>query len=90
MAGTDLLDESMCWRISGVHDSEAFFRAIPLLTPDATHLLLEGAPSRDVVAALAAHRDERREHDVRPQCLKDRMRGGVASLREIETLITGA
>ena len=63
MAGAELLDRSRCWQISGVHDAEAFFRALPLLTPDATHLLLEGAPSRDVLSTIATHRDEEGEYE---------------------------
>src|SRR5438874_2376635 len=62
MSRSDLLKERSCWRISGVRDAAAFFRAIPLLTPNATHVFLEGAPARDVVAGFAAHLDDQSDY----------------------------
>lgn len=47
------LDESTCWRISGIKTAEAFFRAVYLLMPDATHVFLEGSPDADIETLLA-------------------------------------
>jgi hypothetical protein len=65
VAGTGFVDWKACWEISGVCDPEAFFRAVPLLVPDATHLLLEGAPCAEVAAVLAAHEDAQRPYEAR-------------------------
>ena len=53
-----MLDESQCWKVSGIRTAEAFFRAVPLLVPDATHMFLEGSPASDIVALLSAAADE--------------------------------
>jgi hypothetical protein len=37
-----MLEESKCWKVSGVRTAEEFFRAVPFLLPDATHMFLEG------------------------------------------------
>jgi hypothetical protein len=47
------------WRISGVRNAEAFFRSVPQLIPEATHLFLEGAPAPDFVAIISIHADQR-------------------------------
>jgi hypothetical protein len=44
-----------CWRISGVRDVVTFFRTIPVLLPEATHLLLEGSPAPGVREVLSSH-----------------------------------
>jgi hypothetical protein len=49
------LAETDCWQISGLEDGEAFFRAVPELLPETTHVFLEGAPASDVVAIMSAH-----------------------------------
>ena len=49
------LDDSNTWSISGISHAEGFFRAIPRLVPEATHVFLEGSPDPDVVALLGAH-----------------------------------
>jgi hypothetical protein len=48
-----MLDESQCWKVSGVRTAEDFFRAASLLVPDATHMFLEGSPDPDIVTVLA-------------------------------------
>jgi hypothetical protein len=53
-----MLEESKCWRVSGVRAAEAFFRAASLLVPDATHMFLEGAPDPDIEVLLADAADE--------------------------------
>lgn len=53
-----MLDESTCWRISGIRTAEAFFRALSLLVPDATHMFLEGCPDPDIEALLLDAADE--------------------------------
>ena len=53
------ITETECWRISGLRDAEAFFRAVPQLLPEATHLFLEGAPSPDIVALISTHTEQR-------------------------------
>jgi hypothetical protein len=53
------LDDARCWRISGVGSAEDFFRAIPTLISDATHVFLEGALAPDIVALLRPHVEER-------------------------------
>ena len=47
-----ILDESKCWKVSGVKTAVKFFRAVPLLVPDATHVFLEGSPAADVELLL--------------------------------------
>ena len=58
MASPAILKESECWKVSGVRTAEAFFRAVPLLVPDATHMFLEGSPDPDIEALLAEAADE--------------------------------
>ena len=53
-----MLDESNCWRISGVRTAAAFFRAVSLLVPDATHMFLEGSPDPDIETLLMDAADE--------------------------------
>ena len=53
------LAEMQCWRISGLSDAQAFFRAVPRLLPEATHVFLEGAPAPDIVALIATHAAQR-------------------------------
>jgi hypothetical protein len=53
MASQGMLEESQCWKISGVRTAEIFFRTVSLLVPDATHMFLEGSPAPDVEAVLA-------------------------------------
>lgn len=53
MASQGMLEESRCWRISGVRRAETFWGAVSLLVPDATHMFLEGSPDPDVEAVLA-------------------------------------
>jgi hypothetical protein len=53
-----MLDESNCWRVSGVRTAEKFFRAVSLLVPDATHMFLEGSPDPDIEALLVSAADE--------------------------------
>ena len=53
-----MLDESQCWKVSGVRTAEDFFRAVPLLVPDATHMFLEGSPDPDIEAVLADAADD--------------------------------
>lgn len=48
-----MLEESNCWKVTGVKRAEEFFRAVPLLVPDATHMFLEGSPDPDISALLA-------------------------------------
>lgn len=49
------LADAECWSISGLRDAEAFFRALPELLPEATHLFVEGSPAPDIVALISAH-----------------------------------
>ena len=51
--------ETECWRVSGLRDAEAFFRAVPHLLPEATHMFLEGAPAPDIVALISTRADQR-------------------------------
>jgi hypothetical protein len=53
-----ILEESKCWKVSGVRTAEEFFRAVSLLVPDATHMFLEGSPDPDIEALLADGADE--------------------------------
>jgi len=53
-----MLDESRCWKVSGVRTAEDFFRAVSLLVPDATHMFLEGSPVPDIEAVLADAADD--------------------------------
>src|SRR5262245_23628483 len=53
-----MLDESQCWKVSGVRTAKDFFRAVSLLVPDATHMFLEGSPDPDIETVLAAAADD--------------------------------
>lgn len=53
-----MLEEAKCWKVSGVRTAEDFFRAVPLLVPDATHMFLEGSPEPDIEALLASEVDD--------------------------------
>jgi len=55
MTGHLYLREEECWRVSGLRDAAAFFRAIPQLLPEATRMLLEGSAAPDIQALLANH-----------------------------------
>ena len=55
MTGHPYLSETECWRVSGLKDPEAFFRAIPQLLPEATRMFLEGSPAPDIQDLLATH-----------------------------------
>jgi hypothetical protein len=50
--------DTECWRIAGLRDAQAFFRAVPQLLAEATHLCLEGAPAPDIVALIATHTEQ--------------------------------
>lgn len=52
-----MLEESQCWKVSGVRTAEDFFRAVSVLVPDATHMFLEGSPSPDIAAVLESAAD---------------------------------
>lgn len=52
------LAETECWRISGLTDAEAFFRAVMQLLPEATLMFLEGSPDADIVALLSKHAED--------------------------------
>jgi hypothetical protein len=58
MTSQAMLEESKCWKVSGVKTAEEFFRAASLLLPDATHMFLEGSPDPDVEKLLADAADE--------------------------------
>ena len=58
MTSQGMLEESNCWKVSGVRTAEDFFRAASLLVPDATHMFLEGSPDADVEALLIAAADD--------------------------------
>ena len=53
-----MLEESKCWKVTGVKTPEKFFRAVSLLLPDATHMFLEGSPDADIEALLAEATDQ--------------------------------
>jgi len=53
MTPQGMLEESECWKVSGVRTAVDFFRAVPVLVPDATHMFLEGSPDPDIEALLA-------------------------------------
>ncbi len=53
-----MLEESQCWKVSGVRTAEDFFRAVSLLVPDATHMFLEGSPDPDIAALLVNAADD--------------------------------
>jgi hypothetical protein len=53
MTSSAYLQESQCWKVSGVRMAEEFFRALPILVPDATHMFLEGSPAPDIQQLLA-------------------------------------
>jgi len=53
-----MLDESQCWRVSGVRTAKNFFRALSILVPDATHMFLEGSPDPDIETVLTDAADE--------------------------------
>jgi hypothetical protein len=46
----EFLEESRCWKVSGITTAGKFFRAVSLLVPDATHMLLEGSPHPEIEA----------------------------------------
>src|SRR5215207_118360 len=50
--------DTECWRIAGLRDAQAFFRAVPQLLPEATHMFLEGAPAPDIVALISTHAEQ--------------------------------
>jgi hypothetical protein len=58
MTGHRRLAGTECWQVSRLRDAEAFFRAVPQLLPEATHMFLEGSPARDVLALLATHSEQ--------------------------------
>jgi hypothetical protein len=58
MTSPAMLDDSTCWRVSGIKTAEAFFREIALLVPDATHMFLEGSPDPDIEALLVDAADQ--------------------------------
>jgi hypothetical protein len=58
MTSPAYLQESQCWKVSGVRTAVAFFRALVVLVPDATHLFLEGSPAPEVVRLLADAADD--------------------------------
>lgn len=58
MTSSAILEESQCWKVSGVSTAENFFRAVSLLVPDATHMFLEGSPDPDIEALLAEWADD--------------------------------
>ena len=47
------IDHRNCWTVSGVRNAEKFFRAIPMLIPEATHMFLEGSAAPEIVALLS-------------------------------------
>ena len=53
MTSQAMLEESSCWRVSGIRTAETFFRALSLLVPDATHMFLEGSPDSEIQSLLA-------------------------------------
>ena len=53
MARPGYLHDADCWIVSGVRDAEKFFRAIPMLVPEATHMFLEGSSAAEIVALLS-------------------------------------
>ena len=53
-----MLEESKCWKVSGVVSAEGFFQAVSLLVPDATHMFLEGSPDPEIKALLADAGDD--------------------------------
>jgi hypothetical protein len=53
-----MLEESKCWKVSGVRMAEEFFRAVVLLVPDATHMFLEGSPDPNIEALLVDAADD--------------------------------
>ena len=52
-----ILDESNSWSVTGVRIAEAFFRGVPHLVPDATHMFLEGSPAPDILSLIDAAAD---------------------------------
>lgn len=58
MTSQGMLEESECWRVSGVRSAQDFFRAVSLLVPDATHMFLEGSPDPEIEALLADGADD--------------------------------
>jgi hypothetical protein len=55
MTGQAHLGATECWRVSGLRNATAFFRAIPQLLPEATIMFLEGSPALEILAVLANH-----------------------------------
>jgi hypothetical protein len=58
MISQAMLEESKCWKVSGIRTAKEFFQALSLLLPDATHMFLEGSPDPDIQALLADAADE--------------------------------
>ena len=58
MTSQAMLEESKCWKVSGVVSAEGFFQAVSLLVPDATHMFLEGSPDPEIKALLADAGDD--------------------------------
>ena len=52
---SELLADGESWCVSGLGDAETFFRNVPAMLPEATHLLLEGAPASDIAALLSSY-----------------------------------
>jgi hypothetical protein len=52
MSALRQIDDSNCWRVSGVRDARRFFAAIAELVPDATDVFLEGSPAADIVSLI--------------------------------------
>lgn len=53
MAMPRAINHRNCWTVSGVRSAEKFFRAIPMLVPEATHIFLEGSSTTEIVALLS-------------------------------------
>jgi hypothetical protein len=58
MTSHAMLDESQCWKVSGIKTAKEFFGAVALLVPDATHMFLEGSPAPDIKALLTDAADD--------------------------------
>jgi hypothetical protein len=52
------LHESQCWKMSGVRTGAAFFGALAMLVPDATHVFLEGSPAPQIQRLLTDAADD--------------------------------
>lgn len=58
MTGHPQITETDCWRVFGLRDAEAFFRAIPRLLPEANRMFLEGSPAADILVLIANHTEQ--------------------------------